>query len=107
MHMLGTLGLIGCFLVSSALWDDHPNAVFSVVAALFMLPLGMLGDGFGRKAILSGYVGLWAVSQIVIGFSQNLTHALVTVGFSAIPFAGAMVVGPFILQFVSPRPSRS
>jgi MFS family permease len=68
-------------------------AVFSVVAALFMLPLGMLGDRFGRKGILSAYVAIWAVSQLVIGFSQNLTHAVVTVGISAIPFAGVMAVG--------------
>jgi maltose/moltooligosaccharide transporter len=193
MHLLGTLGLIGCFIVSSALWDDHPNAVFllvalgsfgfvllaislirepparqeaspatsgplmylrgiaeesralrffaaqfswwvgfgmvstfatlfaveelkapegesllilavfSVVAALFMLPLGMLGDRFGRKEILSGYVALWAVSQIVIGFSQNLTHALLTVGISAIPFAGAMAVGLAFMLDLVPR----
>ena len=193
MHLLGTLGLIGCFVVSSALWDDHPNAVFllvafgsfgfvllaislirepatrreatpgasgpvrylrsiaeesralrffaaqfcwwigfgmvstfatlfaveelsaqegesflilavfSVVAALFMLPLGILGDRFGRKGVLSSYVALWAISQIVVGFSQNLTHALVTVGFSAIPFAGVMAVGLAFMLDLVPR----
>jgi MFS family permease len=193
MHLLGTLGLIGCFLMSSALWDDHPNAVFllvalvsfgfvllsivlirepevergerpatagpgvylrsiakearalrffaaqfswwvgfgmvstfatlfvveelnapegksflvlavfSVVAALFMLPLGMLGDRFGRRGILSLYVTLWAVAQIVVGFSQNLTHALLTVGISAIPFAGVMVVGLAYMLDLVPR----
>ena len=193
MHFLGTLGLIGCFLVSSALWDEHPNAVFllvafgsfgfvllamvlikeppaptkeppanagplgylrsiaeegralrfflaqffwwlgfwmvssfstlfvveelkvtegdsflvlavfSVVATLFMLPLGMLGDRFGRKGVLSALVAAWAAAQIVIGFSQNLTHALLTVGISAIPFAGAMAVGLAYMLDLVPR----
>jgi MFS family permease len=194
MHLLGALGLIGCFLVSSRLWDEHPNAVFllvafgsfgfvllamalieeppasareptasagplgylrsiseetqalrffaaqfswwlgfwmvssfsalfvveelkveegssflvlavfSVVATLFMLPLGMLGDRFGRKGVLSALVACWAVSQIVIGFSQNLTHALLTVGLSAIPFAGVMGVGlAYMLDLVPPK----
>jgi MFS family permease len=193
MHLLGALGLIGCFMVSSALWDDHPNAVFllvaggsfgfvllaialidegpveriaprkatsplhylrsiaeetsalrffaaqfswwlgfwmvssfsalfvveelkapegdsflvlavfSVVATLFMLPLGMLGDRFGRKGVLSTLVTCWAVAQIVIGFSQNLTHALLTVGISAIPFAGVMGVGLAYMLDLVPR----
>ncbi len=193
MNMLGTFGLIGCFLMSSRLWDDHPGAVFvlvalisfgfvvvsialirepeveraerpatsgpvvylrsiaqesralrffaaqfsywvgfwmvstfatlfvveelkapeedsflvlavfSVVAALFMLPLGILGDRFGRRGILSGYVALWAVAQIVVGFSQNLSHAIATVGFSAIPFAGVMGVGYAYMLDLVPR----
>jgi MFS family permease len=193
MHLLGTLGLIGCFLMSSALWDAHPNAVillvalgsfgfvllaivfikeppvereesaastsplsylrsitqetralrffaaqffwwlgfwmvstfatlfvveelqaaegesflvlavFSVVAALFMLPVGMLGDRFGRRGVLSVLVAAWAVAQIVIGFSQNLTHALLTVGISAIPFAGVMAVGLAYMLDLVPR----
>jgi len=193
MHLLGTLGLIGCFIVSSRLWDHHPDAVFllvafasfgfvllaillirepvarerespatsgpltylrsiaeetnalrffaaqfswwigfgmvstfatlfvveelkepegqsflvlavfSVVAALFMLPLGMLGDRFGRKGVLSAYVACWAVAQIVVGFSQNLTHALLTVGISAIPFAGVMAVGLAYMLDLVPR----
>ncbi len=78
-------------------------AVFSVVAAVFMLPLGMLGDRFGRKGILSGYVALWVVSQIVIGFSQNLNHALLTIGISAIPFAGVMAVGYAFMLDLVPR----
>ena len=193
MHLLGALGLIGCFLMSSALWDDHPDAVFllvaggsfgfgllavalidegpveriaprtatsplqylrsiaeetsalrffaaqfswwlgfwmvssfsalfvveelkapegdsflvlavfSVVATLFMLPLGMLGDRFGRKGVLATLVSCWAVAQIVIGFSQNLTHALLTVGISAIPFAGVMGVGLAYMLDLVPR----
>jgi MFS family permease len=194
MHLLGALGLIGCFLVSSTLWDEHPDlvfllvafgsfgfvllamtlieeplarkeepsttavplgylrsiaeetqalrffgaqfcwwvgfwmvstfsalfvveelhveegrsflvlAVFSVVATLAMLPLGMLGDRFGRKGVLSVLIAVWAVAQIVIGFSQNLTHALLTVGLSAIPFAGVMGVGlAYMLDLVPPK----
>jgi MFS family permease len=193
MHLLGTLGLIGCFVVSSELWDEHQDevfllvalgsfgfvllaialiqepvgeeaetastpgplfylrsiaketralrffaaqfswwigfamgssfatlfvveelrepqgqsflvlAVFSVVAALFMVPLGMLGDRFGRRGVLSCLVAAWAASQIVVGFSQNLTHALLTVGISAIPFAGVMAVGLAYMLDLVPR----
>ena len=79
-------------------WELH---LLVLAAALFMLPLGMLGDRLGRKGVLSAYVALWAVSQFVIGFSQNLTHAVVTVGISAIPFAGVMAVGyAFMLDLV-------
>jgi MFS family permease len=79
-------------------------AVFSVVAALFMVPIGMLGDRFGRKGVLSCLVAAWAASQIVVGLSQNLTHALLTVGASAIPFAGVMAVGlAYMLDLVPPK----
>jgi len=66
---------------------------FSLVATVFMLPLGMLGDRFGRKGILSCLIILWAISEVIVGFSQNLTHAMITVGLTAIPFAGVMGVG--------------
>ena len=66
---------------------------FSLVATVFMLPLGMLGDRLGRKGILSCLIIFWAVSEVVVGFSQNLTHALITVGLTAIPFAGVMGIG--------------
>ena len=46
-------------------------AVFAVVAALAMLPLGMLGDRFPRRKLLSIYIALWAISQIAIGFSTS------------------------------------
>jgi Na+/melibiose symporter-like transporter len=77
--------------------------VFSLVATLFMLPLGMLGDRFGRKGILTWMVGFWAVSELVVGLSQNLTHALVTVGLTAIPFAAVMGVGYAYLLDLIPR----
>jgi len=74
---------------------------FTVVATIFMLPLGMLGDRFGRKAILSGMVFAWAVSEVLVGLSQDLTQAVVFVGISAIPFAAVMGVGyAFMLDLV-------
>jgi MFS family permease len=191
MNLVGSLGLITCFAMSTALWDDHPRAVFrlaalaffgslllavvllrepdaphkatpartsplryltsiaaetnairffaaqffwwfgfwmvstfatlfaveelkvaegqsflvllpfTVVATIFMLPLGMLGDRFGRKAILSGMVFAWAISEILVGLSQNLTQAVVLVALSAIPFAAVMGVGyAFMLDLV-------
>jgi MFS family permease len=63
----------------------------------------MLGDRFGRRGVLSALVACWAVAQIVIGFSQNLTHALLTVGISAIPFAGVMGVGLAYMLDLVPR----
>jgi MFS family permease len=77
--------------------------VFSIVAALFMLPMGMLGDRFGRKQILSCMVAFWAGSQLVVGLSQNLTHALLTVGLSAIPFTAIMSVGYAFFLDLIPR----
>jgi MFS family permease len=74
---------------------------FTVVATLFMLPLGVLGDRYGRKGILSWTVALWAAAEILVGLSQNLTHAVVTVAISAIPFASVMGVGyAFMLDLV-------
>ncbi len=66
---------------------------FTVVSTLCVLPLGMLGDRYGRKAILSVAIVFWAMSELMVGLSQNLTQAIVTVGISAIPFAAIMGVG--------------
>jgi MFS family permease len=77
---------------------------FTVVATLFMLPLGMLGDRYGRKGILSCAVAVWAVTSVLIGLSQTLTHAIVAVGVSAIPFACVMGVGyAYMLDLVPPQ----
>jgi len=74
---------------------------FTVVATLSMLPLGILGDRYGRKGILSWSVALWAAAEILVGLSQNLTHAIVTVAISAIPFASIMGVGyAFMLDLI-------
>jgi MFS family permease len=77
--------------------------VFSIVATLFMLPMGLLGDRYGRKRILSWMVALWAVAGLVIALSQNLTHALLSVGFTAIPFAAVMAVGYAFFLDLIPR----
>jgi MFS family permease len=77
---------------------------FTVVATLFMLPLGILGDRYGRQGILSCTVALWAATEILVGLSQNLTQAIVTIGISAIPFASVMGVGyAFMLDLVPGR----
>jgi MFS family permease len=191
MNLLGSFGLIACFGMSFAIWDDHPTAVFrlaalvsfgavvlsivlirepeaargpspkpanplgylrsiaeerdalrlfsaqffwwlgfwmissfatlfvveelqvaegksflvllpfTAVATVFMLPMGILGDRYGRKGILSWMVALWAASELLVGLSQNLTHAIVTVSISAIPFAAIMGVGyAFMLDLI-------
>lgn len=76
---------------------------FSIVATLFMLPLGMLGDRLGRKAILSFMIVFWAVCAVAVGLSQNLTHAVITLGLNAIPYAAVMGVGYAYLLDLIPR----
>ncbi len=77
---------------------------FTVVATLFVLPLGMLGDRYGRRGILSCAIALWAATAILIGLSQTLTHAIITVAISAIPFACVMGVGyAYMLDLVPQR----
>ncbi len=74
---------------------------FSIVSTIFVLPLGMLGDRIGRRGILSFMIALWAVAEIVVMFSQNLTHALITIGFTGIPFAAIIGVGyAFFLDLI-------
>jgi MFS family permease len=66
---------------------------FAIVAALCMVPMGVLGDRFSRKAVLSAVLASWVVLQVLVAFSQNLTHALLTFGLCAVPYAGIMAVG--------------
>jgi MFS family permease len=78
-------------------------AVFSVTSTIFVLPLGMLGDRIGRKKILSVMLALWAVSEIFVGFSQNLNQAMIAVAVTAIPFAAIMGVGlAYLLDIIPP-----
>lgn len=75
--------------------------VFSIVAMVAMLPMGMLGDRFGRKEILAWMIALWALAGLLVALSQNLTHALFTVGLTGIPFAAVMAVGyAFFLDLI-------
>jgi MFS family permease len=77
--------------------------VFAIVAALFMVPLGLLGDRFNRKSVLSWVLASWMVVQILVAFSQNLTHALLTFSLCAIPYAGIMAVGYAFLFDLIPK----
>jgi MFS family permease len=75
--------------------------VFAIVATLAMLPIGMLGDRLGRKGILSCMLAFWALTQILLGLSQNFTHVLITLGLSAIPYAAILAVGyAFLLDLI-------
>ncbi|RJP17183.1 MAG: MFS transporter [Candidatus Abyssobacteria bacterium SURF_5] len=76
---------------------------FAIVATLFVVPLGMMGDRFGRKGILSLMVALWAVTELLVGFSQNLTQAVILVGLTAIPYAAVMGVGYAFFLDLIPR----
>jgi MFS family permease len=77
-----------------------PLAV-SAVATAAMLPLGMLGDHFSRKRILTGMIALWAVLAVALGLSQSFAQALVAVGLSGAPFAAVMAVGyAFFLDLI-------
>lgn len=77
--------------------------VFAIVAALFMVPLGTLGDRFNRKSVLSWVLASWVVLQVLVAFSQNLTQALITFGLCAIPYAGIMAVGYAFLFDLIPK----
>jgi MFS family permease len=78
--------------------------VFTVIATLLALPLGILGDRIGRKGILSSMLGFWCVAGLLIGLSQNFTHAVLTVGLTGIPFAAITVVGyAFMLDLIPPE----
>ncbi len=64
----------------------------TIVSTIFVLPLGIMGDRFGRKALLLIMVAFWAVAGLFIGFSQSLAHAIITVGVTGIPFAGVLAI---------------
>jgi MFS family permease len=75
--------------------------VFAIVAAAFVLPMGMLGDRVNRKLALSCTLACWVFLQILVGFSQTLTHALITFGLCAIPYAAIQTVGyAFFLDLI-------
>lgn len=75
--------------------------VFAVVAALFMFPMGMLGDRFSRKGLLSWMLACWAGLQLLVGASWTLTQVLIAFGLCAIPYAAVAVVGyAFLLDLI-------
>jgi len=75
--------------------------VFAIVAALAMFPMGMLGDRFSRKAVLSCMLACWAVLQLLVGGSRSLSHVLIAFGLCAIPYAAVAVVGyAFLLDLI-------
>ena len=77
------------------------SLVFAVLATVFMLPMGVLGDRIGRKGIISFMIGFWAVANMAIGISQSLTHAIITVAITAIPYSAIIGVGfAFVLDLI-------
>jgi predicted MFS family arabinose efflux permease len=48
-------------------------------------------------------IAFWGISEIAVGFSQNINHAMLLVGFTAIPFAAVMGVGlAYLLDLIPP-----
>ncbi len=64
----------------------------TVMATIFVLPLGILGDRMDRKRLLSYMVAGLAVTGLLLGLSQNLTHSIIMTGLSGIPYAGVVSV---------------
>jgi MFS-type transporter involved in bile tolerance (Atg22 family) len=64
-----------------------------VVSTIVVVPLGMLGDRHSRKRILSCAVAFWVAAEISIGFSQNIMHAVLSVGSIGFPIAAVMAIG--------------
>jgi len=79
------------------------SMIFSIVASLFMLPMGILGDRFGRKGIISFMLVFWAIGGGVIGLSQNLLHAIITVAITGIPYAAVIGIGYAFMLDLIPR----
>jgi Na+/melibiose symporter-like transporter len=78
--------------------------VFSIASTLFVLPLGILGDKFSRRGLLSVAIFLWGVFYIIVGLAQTITQVLLLVGFTAIPFAAVMSVGlAYLLDLIPPE----
>jgi len=46
-------------------------------------------------------LALWAVAHLLMGFAQNITHAVIIAGIGGIPFAAARGVGyAFMLDLI-------
>jgi len=74
---------------------------FSIVSTLLVLPLGMAGDRFDRKKILSCMILFWAGVQILMALSQSFAHLLIVQGIGGISFAALMAVGyAFFLDLI-------
>jgi MFS family permease len=77
--------------------------LFSLVSIVFMLPFGILGDRLGKKGILTFMLTFWAIAFLLMGFAQNVTHALIAAGLAGIPFAAIRGVGyAFMLDLIPP-----
>lgn len=75
--------------------------IFAIVATIFMLPMGILGDRFGRKGIISVMIGFWAIAGTSISLSQNFIHAIITVGITGIPYSAVIGIGfAFLLDLI-------
>ncbi len=65
----------------------------TVLQAAFVLPMGLLGDRFSRKNLLSCAIILWAVLQLSLVFSRTYSQAVFLVGASGIPLAAVTGIG--------------
>jgi MFS family permease len=77
--------------------------VFALTATLATLPLGILGDRVGRKAIMSWMIVVWMVAVVGLGLAQSLGHALIGAGLAGIPFAALMSVNYALLLDLIPE----
>jgi MFS family permease len=69
--------------------------------AIFVLPLGMLGDRMSRKTLVSIMYALSALTHFTYAFAQDFTHILIISGLVALPLAGIIVVGyAFLLDLI-------
>jgi MFS family permease len=75
----------------------------TIVSALSMYPLGVLGDRVGRKKLLSFMIAFWGIIGLFIGFSRTLPQAIIAVGLTGIPFATVLGVGYAYMLDLIPR----
>lgn len=87
---------ITLFIVEELKADEGDSLLapmaLTIVATIFVLPLGMLGDRTDRKRLLSYMVAGLAGAGLLLGFAQNLTHSVIAVGLSGIPYAGVVSI---------------
>jgi sugar phosphate permease len=81
-------------------------AAFSLGYVLFQIPIGMLGDKFGPRKVLTGLVAFWSLMTAATGLAWNMT-SLVTLRFLfGVGQAGAFPNATKAFSFWVPLTSR-
>lgn len=85
---------------SQVLWFIN---LYTISLAALLLPLGALGDRWGRKPVLSTGLGIFGVSNVVAGLAQSLLFPFlqVVLGWSALQATLAMMPMALLMMLAS------